>query len=110
MIKRHHPWMVVPVVFAALILVLTLLSSSHLSARPPQQYPILDKVAAKVIAKYQNSTCEQLYQSKSQKTPPSPEEAKAIEFLHNDPQMRTAFINKVAPPIANKLFDCGLIP
>ncbi len=25
-------------------------------------------------------------------------------------QMRTVFINKVAPPIANKMFDWGLIP
>jgi hypothetical protein len=24
--------------------------------------------------------------------------------------MKTVFINKVAPPIANKMFDCGLIP
>ena len=28
----------------------------------------------------------------------------------SDPQMRTAFINKVAAPIANKMFECGMIP
>jgi hypothetical protein len=37
-------------------------------------------------------------------------EQKAIQALKNDPQMRTAFINKVAAPIANKMFQCGLIP
>ena len=25
-------------------------------------------------------------------------------------QMRTLFLNKVAAPIANKMFDCGMIP
>ena len=33
-----------------------------------------------------------------------------MQFLHSDPQMKSYFINKVAPPIANKMFDCGLIP
>ena len=28
----------------------------------------------------------------------------------NNPAMRQAFIDKVAAPIANKLFDCGMIP
>src|SRR5579875_3694378 len=42
--------------------------------------------------------------------PPSPEAQRVIRFLHTDPQMRIYFINQVAAPIANKLFDCGLIP
>ena len=75
-----------------------------------EQYPILDKVAAKVIAKYQSSTCEQLWQEKQQKKTPSAEEQKAIAFLKSDPTMRTVFINKVAGPIANKMFECGMIP
>jgi hypothetical protein len=75
-----------------------------------QQYPIMDKVADKVIAKYQGSTCEQLWQKKASKAPPSAEEQKVISFLKSDPQMRQAFINKVAAPIANKMFDCGMIP
>lgn len=87
--------------------VLALLYVSFGSA---QQTPILDKVAAKVIAKYQNSTCEQLWQQKAAKTPPSAEEQKVIQFLKNDPQMRQAFINQVAAPIANKMFECGMIP
>ncbi len=82
----------------------------YVTAGSAQQYPILDKVADKVIAKYQNSTCEQLWQKKAAKTPPSAEEQKVIGFLKSDPQMRAAFINKVAAPIANKMFECGLIP
>ena len=74
------------------------------------QHPVLDQVAAKVIMKYQNSTCEQLWMKKEQKAPPTPQEQKAIQFLKGDPQMRTIFINKVAAPIANKMFECGMIP
>jgi len=74
------------------------------------QHPILDKLADKVIQKYQGTSCQDLEAKKAAKTPPTPEEQKAIQFLKNDPQSRTYFINKIAPPIANKLFDCGMIP
>jgi hypothetical protein len=74
------------------------------------QYPIMDKIANKVIQKYQASTCEQLFQQKAEKQQPGPAEQKAIALLHSDPQMRTAFLSKIAPPIANKMFDCGMIP
>jgi len=75
-----------------------------------QQYPIMDKIADKVVQKYQSSTCEQLWEKKSQKAPPSAEEQRAIAMLKSDPQMRAAFINKIAAPIANKMFECGMIP
>jgi hypothetical protein len=75
-----------------------------------QQYPIMDRIADKVIAKYQQTTCEELWQKRAQKAPPSMEEQRVIQLLKSDPQIREAFINKVAPPIANKMFDCGLIP
>jgi hypothetical protein len=110
MIKRSYPWLVFSVLFVAMLVGFAVLRPSRVNAQPAQQYPILDKVAAKVIAKYQNSSCEQLYQQKSQKAPPTPEEQKVVQFLHSDPQMKTVFIDKVAAPIANKMFDCGLIP
>lgn len=72
------------------------------------QYPILDKVANKVIQKYQNSSCEQLSQERGQ--PKSQREQEAVNFLRSDPQMRQMFIDRVAPPIANKMFECGMIP
>jgi hypothetical protein len=74
------------------------------------QYPILDKLAAKVVAKYQSTPCEELIQKKANPQPPSAQEVKAIQFLKGDPKMRVVFINKVAAPIANKMFDCGMIP
>ncbi len=72
------------------------------------QQMILNMVADKVIQKYQSATCEQLWQQKGQ--PKSPEEQKAVNFLRNDPQARTEFLNKIAPPIVNKMFECGMIP
>ena len=74
------------------------------------QHPILGQVANKVIQKYETATCQQLWAERAQKAPLTPAEAKAIQFLHSDPQMRTLFLNKVAAPIANKMFECGMIP
>jgi hypothetical protein len=31
-------------------------------------------------------------------------------FLRNDPQMRQHFFNRIAGPVMNKMFDCGMIP
>lgn len=73
-----------------------------------QQHPVVDAVANKVIQKYQQSSCEQLLKQKSE--PKGPQEQKAVELLRHDPQVRTEFLNKVAAPIANKMFECGLIP
>ena len=87
-----------------LVLLLVLLLGGVVSA----QFPILDMIADKVIQKYQSSTCEQLWQQKGQPKPPMEQEA--IQRLRNEPQMRLAFINRVAAPIANKMFECGMIP
>ena len=73
-----------------------------------QQYPILDAVANKVIQRYQNSSCSQLMAQRDQ--PRGPEEQHAIQLLRDDPQMRQAFIDRVAAPISNKLFECRMIP
>jgi hypothetical protein len=72
------------------------------------QYPVLDMVAQKVIQKYQQSSCEQLWQQKNQ--PKSPREQEVIQMLRGDPQMASAFLNQVGGPIATKLFECGMIP
>jgi hypothetical protein len=88
-----------------------LLPLLYLSVAEAQQYPIMDAIADKLIQKYQQSTCEQLWQKKEKPPQPKPPmEQNLIQALKNDPQMRAAFINKVAPPIANKMFECGLIP
>ena len=78
------------------------------AAQAPDQHPMLDQLANKVIQKYQTSSCQQLAQQKQE--PPTPEKVKAVQFLKTDPTLRTYFINKIAGPVANKLFECGFIP
>jgi hypothetical protein len=77
-----------------------------------QQYPILDRLADRVIQKYQTSSCQQLAAQRAQRPTGrrAEMEQQFIQTLHQDPQMRQAFLDRVAAPIANKLFECGLIP
>jgi len=94
-------------------LVLVLLHVGAAQAQAPQsQYPIMDAVAQKLIDKYNNSTCVQLATAKSEK--PTGQKAemeqRVIQMMKADPQMRKAFIDRVAAPIANKMFECGMIP
>jgi hypothetical protein len=72
------------------------------------QYPLVDAAAGKVLQKYQQATCEQLWQSKA--APKTQMEKDFIKLMRDDPKMRAAFIDKVAAPIANKMFECGMIP
>jgi hypothetical protein len=77
-----------------------------------QQYPMLDQIAARVVQKYQTSSCQQLAAERGR--PPSGQRAATeqhvVRLLHEDPGMRQEFINRVAAPIANKLFECNMIP
>ncbi len=96
-----------------LVLVPALLGVGAAQAQAPQQqYPLADMLAQKIIDKYTNSTCVQLAVQKSEK--PTGEKAqmeqRVVAALKADPQMRQYFINKVAAPIANKMFECGMIP
>jgi hypothetical protein len=89
-----------------LAMVLALLYVTIASA----QHPVLDAVANKVVQKYQTSSCEQLMQSKAQKTPPSAGEQKAMEMLRTDATMRHEFVGIVADQVVDKLIQCGMIP
>src|SRR5262249_26247314 len=99
-----------------LIIVLAVCAGAAATARAASgaqsQHPMLDALANKIIQKYETSSCDQLMQQRSQNQgqPKSPAEQRAIAMLRGDAQAGTAFIDKVAAPIANKLFDCGMIP
>jgi hypothetical protein len=96
---------------SALALVTALLCFGIAGLRA-QQYPMLDRVADRVVQKYQTSSCGQLAAQRGQRPPPqkAEEEERFVRLLHEDPQMRREFLNRVAAPIANKLFECGMIP
>jgi hypothetical protein len=76
------------------------------------QYPGMERVAEKVIQKYEHASCQELASERGHR--PSGEKAemeeRAVRLLHEDPEMRRAFLDRVAAPIANKLFECGMIP
>ncbi len=107
MIQRPYSWIAIGGVCSLGLVGLTLLRPSGAQA---QQFPMVDQMAAKIVQKYQTASCEQLWMKKEQHAPPSAEEQRAIGILRNDPQMRTEFINRIAAPIANKMFECGMIP
>jgi hypothetical protein len=97
-------------VVLALLLIATIPQTQQ--AQPPSPYPMADMIAERIIAKYNNATCVQLAEMKSEK--PTGEKAvmegRVIAALKADPQMRAYFIGKIAAPIANKMFECGMIP
>src|SRR5256886_16311656 len=96
--------MVKKVAFASLFTIAIALLCAAVNA---QQFPIMDKIADKVVQKYQTSTCEQLWQERAQKgKAPKPQmEQEALELLKSDPQMRAAFINQVAATLANTIVE-----
>jgi hypothetical protein len=73
---------------------------------------MVDKVADKVIHKYQTASCEQLKQEKAEKQgkPKSDMEQHAIQMLHDDAAARAEFFNKISAPVVTKMFECGMIP
>jgi len=108
MARRRYSWVAAIVVCGSIVAAITVVRPRGAQAQP--QYPIMDSIASRIISKYQSSTCEQLWIRKDQHAPPSAQEQRAIGILRGDPQMRAAFINQIAAPIANKMFDCGMIP
>lgn len=96
----------------ALLVVGVALAQAPPPGQSPSKYPMLDTIAAKVVQKYQASTCVQLATEKSQPATgqKAAMEQRAIELLKNDAELRKAFLAKVAAPIADKLLQCGMIP
>jgi hypothetical protein len=100
---------------SALIALLVLIASAPSASPQQSQYPILDKVAQKVIAKYQTTSCADLKAKKeAPKAAQSADQAqmkqKVVMMLRNDPKMREHFLNMIGGPIANKMFECGMVP
>lgn len=72
------------------------------------QYQLVDMIAGNVVTKYQNATCEQLWEARGK--PKSAQEQEFVQLLRTNSGMRTEFINRIAAPVANKMFECGMIP
>jgi len=76
------------------------------------QYPMVDAIANKLVQKYQNASCQQLWQEKqaNQGKPKGEMEQRAIQVLKEDAGARAEFFSKVSAPIVTKMFECGMIP
>ena len=72
------------------------------------QYPALDALAGKVVQKYQQATCEQLWKRKGSRN--RRRNWKSSSSCAAIRRARQHFLDKVAGPIANKMFECGMIP
>jgi hypothetical protein len=99
----------------ALIALSVLIASAPTASPQQSQYPILDKMAQKVIEKYRTTSCADLKAKKEAPKPAQPADQeqmkqKVVMMLRNDPKMREHFLNMVAGPIANKMFECGMVP
>ena len=91
---------------------LLLVASVPQAQQGQQQYPLMNRFADKLVQKYQSTPCEQLAEKKNEQgnTEEAQMKQRVIQMLKQDPQMRQAFLDKVAGPIANKMFECGMIP
>lgn len=73
-----------------------------------QRGKVLDMAADEVTQKFNTATCEQLKAKKDE--PPTMVKKVALSLLHDDPAARTAFIDKIAAPVLNKMVECGMAP
>lgn len=89
-----------------------LLSASEAThGQAAAQYPIADMLADKMIQKYQGTSCPDLLaQKKAPNAQKEEREQKVMEALKRDPKMRQHFLNRIAGPIVNRMFECGMIP
>lgn len=96
---------------AAVVVLASIFIASATAQQSAQQYPAMEAIAQKVIQKYQSASCEDLSANKLAQTPQQTQKKdEAVQMLRQNPAMRQAFIDKVAAPIVNKMFECGMIP
>jgi hypothetical protein len=73
-----------------------------------QRGRVLDMAADEVTQKFKTATCEELKAKKDE--PPTMMKKVALSMLRDDPEARTAFIDKIAAPVLNKMVECGMAP
>jgi hypothetical protein len=73
-----------------------------------QRGKVLDMTADEVTQKFSTASCEELKAKKGE--PPTMIKKVALSMLHDDPDARKSFIDKVAAPVLNKMVQCGMAP
>ena len=94
MIRRRSYWLaLLPAVLCA-------------GALYAQQYPVMNMIADRVIQKYQSASCEHSGRRGSSRRD---EEKNLVQLLQAIRYARRIH-QQVAAPIANKMFECAMIP
>lgn len=97
---------------------LTLSWLSVAQAQPGnRQERVVGVAADAVVNRISSSSCDDFASSleeakarKSKGGEGAEQKERLTNAMQRNPELRAEFINKVAGPLANKLFDCGLIP
>ena len=82
------------------------------AANAREEHPIMEKIAEKIVHKYKTISCEELREEHGHKKTAKKEEMeeRVVHLLREDAELRKAFLDRVAAPIADKLIECGLVP
>jgi len=84
---------------------IAMLSAVYDGGHDYKQFEI-DRLAQRVIDKYERMSCLELSFARGEIDEVN---ERVISVLRTDANMRKKFINRVAAPVANKLFECRLI-
>ena len=71
------------------------------------QYPIMDKIAERIIQKYQASSCEQLYQEKAPKLPQARRSRRPSKCCTAMPRCAQLFLAKSRLPSLTRCSNAG---
>jgi hypothetical protein len=88
--------------------ILTFVFATVVAGAAAAQGMLVEAAANRVIQKYLTASCDQLKAQKSE--PPSRKEEMALDLLRDDPKARVAFVDRIAAPVLNKMFECDMIP
>lgn len=76
------------------------------------QERLVNTVSDLIVDQIEESSCEEFYEfleRRGQNRGQYPQvRQRLIEAAQNNPEIREAFVQQIAPPVVNKMFDCGL--
>lgn len=87
------------------VIILVLCSAGYVGIQD-HRYSEIDILAQKVIDTYQRISCEDIVTKRSEILQVNEQ---IVKIMHESVDIRRKFINRIAAPVANKLFACGLI-
>jgi hypothetical protein len=91
--------------FSLVAVVVGLCAAGYIAGQD-HRYSEMGRVAQQVIEKYEHASCREIAATRSET---AASQQSVIGMLHGDADMRRKFLNRVATPVAKKLFECGLI-